>query len=324
MAMANYRILSFDGGGIRGVLTAGILKELNEFQEISGFLSKVDLFAGTSTGGLIALGLANGIKPEEILDFYITHGPPIFSRPWWREIPGLSFLMDALVAKYKNETLKETLTNIFGGHLRLKDLRKKVLIVTFLMDNEKKTEFRTWKPKFFHNYEITGDNDGEEKVVDVAMRTAAAPTYFPSYGKYIDGGVVANNPALSALLQAIYIPKEDFRDHRKKKPKELGDIALLSFGTGKAEQFREGRNLNWGWARWAKTFPELNLSTLVRMVSWECERLIGPQYHRINPLLPEVIEMDKAEKIPFLVELIQKEHVQLDIIKAKHFIEEYF
>jgi patatin-like phospholipase/acyl hydrolase len=284
----------------------------------------VDLFAGTSTGGLIALGLANGIKPAELLDLYITHGPLIFTRPWWREIPGLSFLMDAFTAKYKNEKLKETLTNIFGGHLRLKDLRKKVLIVTFLMDNEVQVGFRTWKPKFFHNYEITGDNDGEEKVVDVAMRTAAAPTYFPAYGKYIDGGVVANNPALSALLQAIYIPKEEFRDQRKKKPKDLGDIALLSFGTGKAEQYREGTNLNWGWLKWAKTFPELNLSTLVGLVSWECERLLGPQYTRINPLLPGVIEMDKAEKIPSLVDMVQEEQIQLEIIKAKQFIKEYF
>ena len=62
---------------------------------------------------------------------------------------------------------------------------------------------RHWKPKFFHNLERGGSKDGGELVVDVALRTSAAPTYFPSYQGYVDGGVVANNPTMAALAQAL-------------------------------------------------------------------------------------------------------------------------
>ena len=195
--MNQYRILSFDGGGIRGVLTAVLLDRLLKaypalLQDRPGTIT---MFAGTSTGGILALGMAAGLTPIQIRDLYVMNGKLIFDSSWTRDVVEIGGLSGS---KYDNVNLKRILQETFGA-LRLKDLKARVLIASFRLDNqEPDPSKRTWNPKFFHNFP-GADSDGESLVVDVAMATSAAPTYFPSYGGYIDGGVTANNPSWRRL-----------------------------------------------------------------------------------------------------------------------------
>ena len=233
-----FRILSLDGGGIRGVLTARLLERLQEGKP--DFLDKVDLFAGTSTGGLLALGLAYGLKPEDCRKLYEQYGQEIFKRS------PLGILSDIFNAKYKNDRLAARLQEQFGDRATLGDLAnqgKYVLISSFDLDNgpDNRQGIRMWKPKFFHNLDAA-DLDFKEKVVAVALRTSAAPTYFPIYDGYVDGGVVANNPSMCALAQAL-----DPKTGRQ----ELTDIVLLSVGTGLNPKIVEEMNAGWGLSHWA-------------------------------------------------------------------------
>ena len=199
--MPNFRILSCDGGGIRGVLTAVLLNRLATaypalLQDRPGTIT---MFAGTSTGGIIALGLAAGLTPVQMRDLYVTNGKLIFDSSWTHDVVEIGGISGS---KYDNVNLKQILQETFGAQ-KLKDLHSHVLIASFSLDNQDADpSSRTWNPKFFHNF-IGADSDGESLVVDVAMSTSAAPTYFPSYGVFIDGGVIANNPSMAAIAQAL-------------------------------------------------------------------------------------------------------------------------
>ena len=161
-------ILSLDGGGIRGVLTAQLLARL---EQQAPFLEQVDLFAGTSTGGILALGLANGMAPGELVDFYRQDGAKIFGdRDLLDKLAGKA---DELVrADYGTEPLRKVLEHHFRDK-KLGELDKKVLIPTFDLDApEKQGVPRQWRPKFLHNYEGSS-NDGAVSMVDAALRSSA-------------------------------------------------------------------------------------------------------------------------------------------------------
>jgi patatin-like phospholipase/acyl hydrolase len=168
--MSPYRILSLDGGGIRGVLTAKLLEGLEMAHP--GFLSKVDLLAGTSTGGILALGLAVGLAPEEIGRLYEESGTKVFANSLWDDIRDLGMLIGS---DYSNEPLKQALLELMG-EITLGDLQKRVLVSSFDLDNDPQEPgaLRTWKPKFFYNFPGE-DSDADEKVVDVALRAQWAP-----------------------------------------------------------------------------------------------------------------------------------------------------
>src|SRR5262245_25881277 len=121
-----YRILSLDGGGIRGVFTAALLERL-EGETGFNFNEQVDLFAGTSTGGILALGLASGMTPQKCKELYQSLGQEIFTPS------PLGKLDDFFFAKYSNVKLRHRLEAVFRdqGVETLGDLPKKVLIPTF-------------------------------------------------------------------------------------------------------------------------------------------------------------------------------------------------
>jgi uncharacterized protein len=171
--MASYRILALDGGGIRGLYTAVLLNRLEA--QVPGFTRRVDLLAGTSTGGILALGLAKGMPPQALIDLYQDDGSAIFSRTLWHEIRDLGELAGA---KYDNKNLIRIIQSALGGGTLNDLLPRHVLIPSFDLDNQAAAPApRMWKPKFFHNFKGS-DSDGAEKIADVALRTSAAPTYF--------------------------------------------------------------------------------------------------------------------------------------------------
>lgn len=91
--MIKYRILSFDGGGIRGLLTSTLLSRIEK--QVPNLIHKTDLFAGTSSGGLIALGLAGGMSPDDLSNLYQNSGPAIFDNSWIDNIKDLGGLSGA-------------------------------------------------------------------------------------------------------------------------------------------------------------------------------------------------------------------------------------
>ena len=289
--MPNYRILSLDGGGIRGLYTAVLLDRLA--QQVPGFTDRADLVTGTSTGGILALGLANGIPLEDLIALYQDKGSFIFSRGLGHEIRDLG---DLTGAKYDNADLIRILHDTFGDGTLNDLLPRHVLVPSFDLDNEAVPPApRLWKPKFFHNFK-GGGSDGHEKITDVALRTSAAPTYFPVYQGFVDGGVVANNPAMAALAQAI---------DPGTGGQQLADLRIFSLGTGTTPQFVSGDTLDWGLAQWAPILANMLIEGMMGVADYECSRLLGDKYFRLGPVLPEPYPLDCADKIPTLIAYAQ-------------------
>jgi patatin-like phospholipase/acyl hydrolase len=287
--MAHYHVLSLDGGGIRGVLTATLLERLEAARP--GFLDKIDLFAGTSTGGILALGLAAGLTPAQCRQLYEVRGEYIFSNPLARTIADLG---NVVGAKYDNANLKKALTDQFGDKT-LDHLPHRVLISSFAVDNSPVSAGaqRNWKPKFFHNYPGP-DSDGRERVVDVALRTSAAPTYFPMFQQFVDGGVAANNPSMCALAQAL---------NPGLGGQKVDDVRLLSLGTGLRPVFLTERDVNWGVLEWAPHLVELLMEGSNSLGDYQCRQVLGGNYFRLNPALPEVIGLDDVSRVRQLRDL---------------------
>jgi patatin-like phospholipase/acyl hydrolase len=282
--MAPYRILAFDGGGIRGVYTAVLLQRLAA--QVPGFLDGAQLLAGTSTGGILALGLASGMTADQLVKLYQDNGKQIFARSIFRKIGDLG---DLVGAKYDNANLQKILLGVFGDKTLDDLLPRHVLVSSFDLDCPGTQ--RSWNPKFFHNFK-GDDSDGSEKVVDVALRTSAAPTYFPVYQGYVDGGVVANNPSMAALAQAL---------DRETGQQELSDIRLFSVGTGGSPIFISGDTHNWGIAQWAHSLVDMMIDGMMGVADYECSRVLRGNYFRLAPPLPAPVAMDAVGKIPLLV-----------------------
>ena len=129
--MAKYRVLSLDGGGLRGLITVRMLEQLVGDPEIAGWLDKVDLIAGTSTGGIIALGIAAGKPLSELAALYHSKGAAIFDDSIWDDIKDIGKIIGA---DYSSKVLKQELKAIFGT-TKLGKLQKKVAITAFDLDN---------------------------------------------------------------------------------------------------------------------------------------------------------------------------------------------
>ncbi len=302
--MGFYRILAMDGGGIRGLITAILLQRLE--QAHAGFLSQFDLFAGTSTGGLLALGFAAGKSPSEARQLYEIYGAEVFRDSWMDNVRDLGSLIGA---QYDLEPLRQVLKDQFGERT-LGSLEKRVLISAFDLDNEKPLPLRSWKAKFFHNFPGP-DSDADQKIVDVALYTAAAPTYFPVVDGYIDGGVVAGNPSVCALAQAL---------HPATGGQKLEDVVVLSLGTGRNPRFLEIRNADWGLAQWAPHLINLMLEGSSGLADYQCRQFLGPRYLRLDPLLSEAVSMDQVDKIPLLQEIAS----QVNLDEALRWVRRYF
>lgn len=199
MSQSEFKILSIDGGGIRGLYSACVLREI---EQVNGPVAEhFDMICGTSTGGLIALALAAGRSAEEIVEFYQDWGPRIFPQGLvprlWRDTVGFYVWR----GKYSDRRLREAVGSILGER-RMREANSYVCIPS--------VEIRTASPYVFktdHDRCLTRDSD--MLMADVAMATSAAPFYFPvvspgqlQRGEYVDGGLWANNPALVGLIEA--------------------------------------------------------------------------------------------------------------------------
>lgn len=285
--MNKYKIVAFDGGGVRGTLSARILQSL--CTKVPYLLDEVQLFSGTSTGSLIALCLAYGLKPYELVKMYLTKLEFIFS------LSRNGFFRP----KYNNKNLKILLNSIFPSNLCLKDLPSKVIIPAFkLVGNN----HEHWAPVFFNNYPNSLYQD--TKVIDVALASTAAPVYFPAHDSYIDGGVIVNNPSVAAIA----IAKDS-----QAGMQPLDKIYLLSLGTGFSSKNITANTSCWGALQWliypplAPALLDVFSEGIVGVESHLCRQLLGEEHFlRINPTLWKPVGLDEYKKIPLLLQVADK------------------
>jgi patatin-like phospholipase/acyl hydrolase len=291
--MTKYRVLSIDGGGIRGLITTILLQRIAAAPGLENFLNSIDLVTGTSTGGLLALAMAKELDLSEVRDVYVKKGSKIFDDSWLDDLVDLGKLRGA---DYSTKGLRRELKRLFGN-TRLGELSKRVLITAFDLDNED-AKRREWKPKLFHNF-AGSKNDRAALIRDVGLYTSAAPTYFPSVDGYIDGGVYAGNPAMCGLAQT--------QDPRYDPTPPLDDVLLLSLGTGRSLQYIKGKSHDWGYAQWAKPLISLMLDGTAGIADFQCKQMLQERYHRLAPVFPVgvTVPMDDVDKIPYMVEFAE-------------------
>jgi patatin-like phospholipase/acyl hydrolase len=288
--MTTFNVLSLDGGGIRGLVTTVLLERLVATPGLEEVLEKADLIAGTSTGGLLALGIAHGLSLAELRDLYVTKGQRIFDDSWPDDLVDLGKLRGA---DYQTGPLRQELKRLFG-ETTLGRLKKKVLIPSFDLDNGGPKD-RAWKPKVFHNCLGEG-SDVNQLVWKVGLYTSAAPTYFPSVDGFIDGGVYAGNPSMCALAQT--------QDTRYAPTPPMEQVRLFSLGTGTNLQFIAGATHDWGYVQWAKPLINLMLDGTAGIADYQCRQLLDKRYHRLAPVFPSDVSvpLDAVERIPYMID----------------------
>ena len=304
---ASYRILSIDGGGIRGIIPLVILERLDT--AMPGWRAGIAMYAGTSSGGLIALCLANGMRPRDILDLYMTKGAEVFSRSLWHEIKEID---DLIGPKFDSDLRLALCTAVLGTSLRLGDLAPDVLITAFDLDDRSQPDpsKRFWKAKIFHNMQTVDskDTDVGEYAYRVAMRTSAAPTYFSSYDGFVDGGVFANNPSMCALAQT--------QDPRLAQPIQFESVRMLSIGTG-FYPFHLRADESWGLAQWAPHFVHMLMDGVNEVADFQVKTMLTEKcYCRIRPWLEREVPLDAASQAGALRAI----GTQIDIDSASAFI----
>ncbi len=260
------RILAIDGGGIRGLIPAIVLAEIE--QRTGRPISELfDLIAGTSTGGILACALTvpsaeNAAVPRyraaELPALYETEGPKIFHRSLLKEIISIGGFIDE---RYDDDGLVDALTRYLGD-ARLKDTLVPILVTAYELHLREAFFFRTGRARNDPGYDFS--------LVDVARSTSAAPTYFePSNvtaadggGPYplVDGGVYAVNPAMCAYADVA----------------RGGDIELLlSLGTGQLSRpIRYADARGWGQIQWARPIIDVVFDGVADTIEFEVGQLL--------------------------------------------------
>lgn len=264
-----FQILALDGGGIKGLFSAAFLSKLEEDLKTK-ITDHFDLIVGTSTGGIIALGLGLGLSPKELVEFYFTKGPRIFQKiPLWTSLRNLLF------AKYSGETIETVFQEekCFGGKL-LGESRKRLVIPSYNIDTNDVYIFKTAHHERFKT-------DYKVPAWKIARATSAAPTFFPISNnidsiRLVDGGVWANNPAMVGLFEAIAVLDVP-----------LTDVRILSVGT--TEELKQSPRILskfGGWPFWANTAVELIMQAQSVSISAQLKLLLKDNFIRVNPKVP--------------------------------------
>jgi len=324
----DFKILAIDGGGIRGLYAAWILNEFEKDikKKYSGDAligDFVDLVCGTSTGGLIALGIAHRIPMEEIVDLYLMSGPLIFQSS---QSPLKKIRQIFWGSKYRNIELKVQLEKIFGQK-RIGDGRNLLCIPSYDFTNGTYEVFK------FDHTEGNLSRHNSLKVVDVALATSAAPTYFPvssikSEGNrlFVDGGIWCNNPTLVGYLEAIkYFVGKD----KKYNTLKMLSISSLPTRSGIKPSARLNRSvLDWGTKIFDMGITSQSEFTHIFMNNMKQMLDSIVKYHRITKVVDvpdhiRLLSLDNASK-PALDILLQYAQDTYYIHKNKDFIKDYW
>ena len=270
------KVLSIDGGGIRGLIPALVLAEI-ERRTGRRTAEMFDLIAGTSTGGILACGLSRRgedgrpmYSAEQLADLYITEGPKIFDRSLVKTIRSLDGLIDE---RYDDDGLDAVL-GAYLGDARLKEVLTDVMITAYDIHDRFAFFFRSSRARTDPAYDFS--------LAEAARATSAAPTYFEpvevtdAAGAHtyplIDGGVFAINPAMCAYAEVVGAGQEL--------------EVLASMGTGsqtERHEFEEAKD--WGAIEWARPLLDMVFDGVGDTVDFEASTLAKDRYRRFQAAL---------------------------------------
>jgi patatin-like phospholipase/acyl hydrolase len=293
--MAAFRILSLDGGGLLGAFTAGVLASL-EKQTGKKIFEHFDLITGTSTGGLIAIGLGMGASAEQILDFYRKDGAKIFPKTgrvggWVRTLGNIFH------PKFQPGQLRAAVGTVVSDQ-PLRAARTRLAIPSY-----QSVPGRVYIFKTPHNAQGRGLQDADVPAIDVALATSAAPTYFPAHriepggvlkGIFIDGGVWANCPAMVGIVEAVAFCGQ-----------RLEDIDMLSISTTNYPFAIGHQAEGWGFLGWGPKIIETFMFGQIQAAVAQAGCLLGSdRFLRIDfDTVPSRYAMDDPAGVQELVAL---------------------
>jgi patatin-like phospholipase/acyl hydrolase len=275
-AFCRVRVLSIDGGGIRGLIPAVVLAEIERRTEKPA-AELFDLIAGTSTGGILACSLTRPgpdgsplYTAADLIELYESEGPKIFHRSLLRKVTTVDGILDE---RYSSEGLIEALDE-FIGDARLSDALTPVLVTAYEIEDRFAFFFRSARALTDPTYDYT--------MADVAHATSAAPTYFEPARvsdldgdrRYalIDGGVYAANPAACATIDVLTAG--------------AAVTVLASLGTGtsiRPVHYEQARD--WGQLGWARPLIDIMLSGAAETVDYQLSHTLGERYVRLQQRL---------------------------------------
>jgi uncharacterized protein len=285
------RILTIDGGGMRGYLPASVLIEL---ERIAGkpYCEMFDMIAGTSIGGILAALLAVGTPAGEAIKFFTEDGPKIFKKSCWRA-------WGLFCPRYPAQPLESALEARFNGK-SISDCKTKLLVASL--------DLASQNPFFFENFSGLCPN---YPLWQVGRGTSAAQTYFPAFPLdhriLWDGGNVANNPSVCAMADAVNL----WGGHEL--PKQV-----LSLGCGSQKATLDARTLvNAGFIRNGLATVQMLFEAGPEDADYQMTAVLGKNYYRIQPAIGDLplddaspdglakLEMAAKKNIPAALETIQ-------------------
>lgn len=279
------RALSITGGGVRGLFAASVLAILE--RSFQRNVHDFDVICGTSVGGIIAIGIACGIPASRIHSMLLEQIPTIFGKP--SRLNPAAFR----TSRYKSEPLRQAIAYALGDHANrnIRDLNRNILVTSVAADSNSLA--------YFSNVEHIGAIKClNAPLIDVALATSAAPTYFAPHrigDKYfLDGGIASNNPDIEALRYCISVLS---RAHDQ--------VKILSIGTGTENyEFKSNGYCNFGSIAWIGRHKIID--RLMNLQEGKSSSivfdLIGDNYRRIDFPASKHIALDETNK-NVLVEL---------------------
>jgi patatin-like phospholipase/acyl hydrolase len=301
------RVLAIDGGGIRGLIPALVLTEL-ERRAGRRVFEMFDLIAGTSTGGILACALCapDPLPASELVALYEDEGPKIFDRSLFQRIKSADGVLDE---KYDDDALDRALER-FLGHKRLRESRPDLIVPAY--------DTALPGPYFFKTTRARAKPETDDFPLSVVARaTSAAPTYFEplEVGEraLLDGGVFAVNPAMSAFAEVI-------------KQVDAREVVLLSLGTGEHTRKRSFDEIkDWGVARWARPILDVVFDGVSDAVDHQLDHVLGAErYWRLQTELTlasddldDASEDNLAKLRGHAEDLIRKRSAVLDAALAR-------
>ena len=273
------RILAIDGGGIRGIIPALVLADL-ERRAGRPVFELFDLIAGTSTGGILACALCapESLPAEQLVALYEEEGPEIFSRSALQRARSGEGLLDE---KYDSAALDRALER-FLSDKRLSESRPDLIVPAY--------DTADPGPYFFKSSKAR-ENEADDFALSVVARaTSAAPTYFEASAvdgrALIDGGVFAINPAMSAFAEVM-------------RHQPSAEVVLLSLGTGQRTRRRTYADIkDWGLVEWARPILDVVFDGVSDAVDYQLLHILGEErYWRLQVELTEANDdMDDASE----------------------------
>lgn len=319
------KVLAIDGGGTRGLLPATLLHQL-ERESGKSVTDIFDVIVGSATGGIISMAIAAGMPMNEIMDIYLKQAKYILPGSFFRRIWNP---LNLFAPKYPSKNLKALLEEKFGAEKTLKEVRDRFGTDTIFLcgtldmsPDLEEGETPAFKVVIYNSVLKKYEN---ERVVDVAMRTSAAPINLPLYQHFSEAGAYANDPTLIALSFCMnrQAANEEGASYLDGNRLGLGlaqnEIKFLSLGCG-----TDGRSFvprkkigkgNWGMLKWFGELINLIINTNMAANQYFMHQFLDEEhYMRLSAYY-------KAEDAPAILKdkklkIDVRDEEQLQAIKA--------